>query len=819
MKLKNEPKIGLEFRLQRLIVVTSILAVVIMVSVFVYTNLSSRTDSMADTMTSGNTISGGIYCDVDQDGEQDNFEKDLENVKVYLYEDSDGDGVIDAGESIIDSTTTNTYGQYSFTTSYSSGAGSFSTSISSNNDDAEEKSNGDIYRNKDYQKMNDRTVALRFRNVTIPQGTTINSASVQVNAWSSNSSTATSKIYGEDVDDSPTISSSDDDITDRNKTSASVTWTTSSWSADQNYNSPDIASIIQEIVNRSGWQSGNDITILIYKVSGSSSRKITARDYSSSYAPSLTISYGSSSSSGSTNNYIVKADTSSYTGSTVTTNETIAVSFNSDGNTNDENNFGIANACGNNGKNKIRGKLYNDANKNGVNDSGESGCNGVKVRLHRDSDGSGTLNSGDECIDSATTNGSGKYDFIVDYSSGSSTTSLEESLSHDDNDAEENEDGDVYRGDNDLDLNEHTVGLRYTSLAIPQGATITSAYIKFRAQDNSSSSSASVKIYGEDVDDASSYSSDDEDITDRTRTSAYKTWSMPRFYSNNYYDSDDISSIIQEIVNRSGWESGNDMSFIFVPHSGEDRDALSRDESSSSAPKLYVTYTTGSSSANSNAYIIEIDSSTVENTTNCTVPVSFTNSGSQTEETESGVYDASALPVELLYFEASYGSGSTELVWATAMEENNSHFEVERSLDGRVFEHIGSEPGYGNSSNIVEYMFIDPMVPGQKAPIYYRLKQVDYDGKYEYSAVIHVLTDGEANTRVYPVPANNFINVSKSGYRFQAALIDQSGNTIDFREMEMDNAQFATDNLPNGFYIVQIESREGIESFKVLVKH
>lgn len=372
----------------------------------------------------------------------------------------------------------------------------------------------------------------------------------------------------------------------------------------------------------------------------------------------------------------------------------------------------------------------------------------------------------------------------------------------------------------DLDINEYTVGLLYDNVTIPQGATITSAYVKFRSEDNSPSSSASVKIYAEDVDDASTFSYSDDDITDRTKTTAFKTWSIERWYTNSYYNSDDFSSVIQEVVDRSNWESGNKLNIILVPNSGSDRDARSRDDNSYSAPEIFITYTTGS--ANANKFIVEIDTTSGnldEVITDVTIPVSFTSSGNQSDEIEGAGFDASALPVDLMYFKANLKDDYAELIWATAMEENNSHFEIQRSLDGRNFEQIAEEPGNGNSMNIIQYKYQDVDIPIQNNPIYYRLKQVDFDGAFEYSPIVYVKSGEEKMANVYPNPAIDFVNISKNGYRFSVKLLDRSGTIVELRENEMDNAQIPVDHLPNGFYIVQIVSRTGDESHKILVKH
>lgn len=92
-----------------------------------------------------------------------------------------------------------------------------------------------------------------------------------------------------------------------------------------------------------------------------------------------------------------------------------------------------------------------------------------------------------------------------------------------------------------------------------------------------------------------------------------------------------------------------------------------------------------------------------------------------------------ALPVEFVSFTGRADDRTNRLDWATASEVNNSHFEIERSIDGIAFERIGIEYGLGNSTELVEYYFIDE---NPLAKAYYRLRQVDFDGQYEYSEII-----------------------------------------------------------------------------------
>src|SRR5690606_29273558 len=80
-----------------------------------------------------------------------------------------------------------------------------------------------------------------------------------------------------------------------------------------------------------------------------------------------------------------------------------------------------------------------------------------------------------------------------------------------------------------------------------------------------------------------------------------------------------------------------------------------------------------------------------------------------------------ALPIELLRFDAIPGESDVKLEWETATELNNSHFEVERSADGRNFQQIGTVGGHGTTSQVIAYEFTDNSPLSGKS--FYRLKQ------------------------------------------------------------------------------------------------
>jgi uncharacterized protein YjiK len=161
-------------------------------------------------------------------------------------------------------------------------------------------------------------------------------------------------------------------------------------------------------------------------------------------------------------------------------------------------------------------------------------------------------------------------------------------------DAEEAVDGSVSRSSSDLELIDdggpQTVGLRFPALAIPAGATVTSAYIQFVA-DESQSGSTDLSIRAQAAGDAATFGSAGFDISSRLRTIASVPWS-PAAWSSGELGSDtrtpDLTSVVQAVVSGPNWQSGNAIAFI-ITGTGH-RTAESKDGSSSKAPLLHVEY-------------------------------------------------------------------------------------------------------------------------------------------------------------------------------------------------------------------------------------
>ncbi|MBS1624623.1 MAG: T9SS type A sorting domain-containing protein [Bacteroidetes bacterium] len=134
-----------------------------------------------------------------------------------------------------------------------------------------------------------------------------------------------------------------------------------------------------------------------------------------------------------------------------------------------------------------------------------------------------------------------------------------------------------------------------------------------------------------------------------------------------------------------------------------------------------------------------------------------------------------ALPVKLISFTADkYEGTQSQLRWATASEINNDHFEIERSADGINWEKIAEVKGHGTTNEQQNYTTIDekPMDGSN----YYRLKQVDEDGKFEYSDIAVVNFDATATEHVNTTIMQVYPNPLASGRALNIALRESSDN-------------------------------------------
>ncbi len=178
-------------------------------------------------------------------------------------------------------------------------------------------------------------------------------------------------------------------------------------------------------------------------------------------------------------------------------------------------------------------------------------------------------------------------------------------------------------------------------------------------------------------------------------------------------------------------------------------------------------------------------------------------------------YPGNTLPVKLASFTATLNnSKKVDLKWTTASEMNVSHFMIERSTDGSNFSEAGMVFAYGNSTEAKNYSFSDNISSIQSDVIYYRLRSVDVDGKFEYSEtrIIRLSKQSQTNITIltYPNPATNELRITVpanwQNKKIVYEMFSINGQTASRKEAA-NASQTETLNLANlaaGIYMIKV---------------
>jgi len=182
------------------------------------------------------------------------------------------------------------------------------------------------------------------------------------------------------------------------------------------------------------------------------------------------------------------------------------------------------------------------------------------------------------------------------------------------------------------------------------------------------------------------------------------------------------------------------------------------------------------------------------------------------------------LPITLTQFDGTPKDDLNDLYWSTASEINNDNFILENSTDGKNFNELSKIKGAGNSNTLKYYNYIH-YTPNDIE--YYRLKQVDFNGKYSYSKIIAVRAIKEQEINIFPNP-------SKENFTFEIRESNDEAYTIIYTNLLGSKSKEEVlihsgtnhyqvnkfGDLPEGIYFVQIinEIGEVIKSEKVIKK-
>ena len=550
-------------------------------------------------------------------------------------------------------------------------AGVVEVRVTAGADDAEDSAQGVMaVSSSDLELVNDgsdQLVGLRFTGLTIAPGATITHASIQFQVDEATSVATSLTIRGEATDNALSFSSTRK-ISTRNRTTSAVSWSPSAWTAvglaGAAQRTPSLTSIVQEIIKRPGWSSGNSLAIII---TGTGRRVAEAFEGLPAGAPLLRVEYStgpntaptatSVSISGTpqvgrvlTGNYtysdaqgdpegastyrwlrdgapIIGATTRTYTlvaadqgalirfevtpvastgaspGSAVQSPAVGPVSAEPPNSAPTASNA-IISGTPQVGSVLTGNYTYTDADgdaegtssyrwlRNGTTISGATARTYTLVAADQ---GASIVFEVTPVAATGTSPGAAAQSPAVGPVAGTGTSSVVQvRIAARADDAEESATGTVSTGSSDLELvfdgSNQLVGLRFASVAIPPGATIIDASVQFEA-DRATSGATSLSITGEAADNAVIFSTSGK-ISTRTRTASAVSWVPAPWTAAGQAGVDQrtpsIASIIQEIVRRPGWSSGNAL-VVIITGTGQ-RAARSFDGLPAGAPLLRVEY-------------------------------------------------------------------------------------------------------------------------------------------------------------------------------------------------------------------------------------
>jgi len=172
-------------------------------------------------------------------------------------------------------------------------------------------------------------------------------------------------------------------------------------------------------------------------------------------------------------------------------------------------------------------------------------------------------------------------------------------------------------------------------------------------------------------------------------------------------------------------------------------------------------------------------------------------------------FGGSALPVELTRFETSQKGNYVRVYWETATELNNDYFELHRSYDGINFIPLAKIQGSGTTSQTQRYEYIDSDMNLSKY-VYYRLKQVDFDGKYEWHGIVLLKKQSyfEKDIRIYPNPVKGshlYINTNLPVERIEILSLDGKRMRV---FTDPGTSLLSMDGLKTGSYLINIITKE-----------
>ena len=205
----------------------------------------------------------------------------------------------------------------------------------------------------------------------------------------------------------------------------------------------------------------------------------------------------------------------------------------------------------------------------------------------------------------------------------------------------------------------------------------------------------------------------------------------------------------------------------------------------------------------------------------------LTKTGQTGTEYALATFNGDPLPVELAFFTATINGNNVELRWRTETEVNNYGFDIERSTDKLNWEQLVFIEGHGNSNSPKEYNYFDSEI-GESGKYYYRLKQIDNDGTFEYSKLVTAnvgVPDHYSLSQNYPNPFNPVTRIDFTLPETQKVVLkiyNMLGELVrEIINKETDagrySIKFNSTGLASGVYIYRLETSAYVASRKMML--
>lgn len=175
------------------------------------------------------------------------------------------------------------------------------------------------------------------------------------------------------------------------------------------------------------------------------------------------------------------------------------------------------------------------------------------------------------------------------------------------------------------------------------------------------------------------------------------------------------------------------------------------------------------------------------------------------------------LPVTFTNLTATQKPHAVTIDWGTAVEKNNDRFEVQKSNDGDTFMTIGAVKGAGNSAEPLQYSFDD--YEKSASTVYYRIKQIDFDGEFSYSMIIHT-TPATKQLAVFPNPAKRGAKLTLTEQTDGLAYFSFSTSQGDIIQEGhvTNNTVTLPQNMEPGIYLLNIKTANSYSTQRIVVQ-